>query len=240
MKHEYTTVAFEAFWKKAELEEIGKRPNPRYLNINPEGTLLREAQDIDEELRMMIRIYSQQLGAVEDFRKSLERWNRQRSLEDHSTAPSTKGVSNLPVSSMDLDFVGEMVEQIQKRKAEIEELASAADRTCHEVSTTQIPRTRLCFTHALTLQQLQGLLALKQQQASIVEAKAALERADHGVRQADLNLELAGHGQQQALSSHKLSEQSFEQGRSIMAFTIMTIIFVSSNRSQSFRNLTLT
>lgn len=46
---------------------------------------------------------------------------------------------------------------------------------------------------------LQGLLALKQQQASIVEAKAALERADDGLK----------------------------QGKSIMAFTIMTIIFVS-------------
>lgn len=47
--------------------------------------------------------------------------------------------------------------------------------------------------------QLQDLLSLKQQQASIVEAKAAIERAD----------------------------QSVEQGKAIMAFTIMTIIFVS-------------
>lgn len=53
---------------------------------------------------------------------------------------------------------------------------------------------------------LQGLLALKQQQASIVEAKAAQVRAEHGL---------------------KLSKQSYEQGKSIMAFTIMTIIFVS-------------
>lgn len=63
------------------------------------------------------------------------------------------------------------------------------------------------------LWKLQGLLALKQQQASIVEAKAALERADHGLRQTK--------------ESNKLSEQSYEQGKSIMAFTIMTIIFVS-------------
>lgn len=66
---------------------------------------------------------------------------------------------------------------------------------------------------------LQGLLALKQQQASIVEAKAALERADHGVEQQRLSIEL--------------SKQSYEQGKSIMAFTIMTIIFVSEIRSES-------
>lgn len=73
---------------------------------------------------------------------------------------------------------------------------------------------------------LQGLLALKQQQASIVEAKAALERADHGVKQQQLSIELAQYGQQQAKMSNKLSKQSYEQGKSIMAFTIMTIIFV--------------
>jgi hypothetical protein len=48
--------------------------------------------------------------------------------------------------------------------------------------------------------QLKELLNLKQQQASIVEAQAALERADESVR----------------------------QGRAIMAFTMVTIFFVSS------------
>lgn len=71
-----------------------------------------------------------------------------------------------------------------------------------------------------TLLKLQGFLALKQQQASIVEAKAALERADHGVEQQKLSIK-------QAEMSHNLSKQSYEQGKSIMAFTIMTIIFVS-------------
>lgn len=61
-----------------------------------------------------------------------------------------------------------------------------------------------------------------------MEAKAALERADHGVKQAELSLQLAEHGQQQANLSHNLDKQSYEQGKSIMAFTIMTIIFVCS------------
>lgn len=37
VQNEHTTKAFEAFWKKAELEEMGKQPKSRYLNINPEG-----------------------------------------------------------------------------------------------------------------------------------------------------------------------------------------------------------
>lgn len=56
------------------------------------------------------------------------------------------------------------------------------------------------------MNQLQELLTLKQQQASIVAAKAALDRADQSVKQAD---------------------ESIQQGKAIMAFTIMTIIFVS-------------
>ena len=58
----------------------------------------------------------------------------------------------------------------------------------------------------LTFPQLNGLLSLKQQQASIVEAKAAIRRADESVR----------------------------QGRAIMAFTIVTIFFVSPNIITSY------
>ncbi|KAH8787787.1 hypothetical protein F5883DRAFT_400901, partial [Diaporthe sp. PMI_573] len=179
--NEHTTNAFEAFWSQAGLEENGKgRPNPRYLYINPEGVLLREAQDIVEELRMMTRIYVQQLGAVEDFRKSLLRWNKQRGAQDHkTTGDAVHGTQG--DCSMDFKLMEDMMDQIRARKAEIEELAGAAERSC--------------------------LLALKQQQTTIVEAKAALERADHG---------------------------SYDQGKSIMAFTIMTIIFTPLGFFTSF------
>jgi hypothetical protein len=42
------------------------------LNINPEGVLLREAHDIMDELRMMRRVYDQQLNVVTDFLKHLQ------------------------------------------------------------------------------------------------------------------------------------------------------------------------
>ncbi|KAL1848115.1 hypothetical protein Daus18300_013714 [Diaporthe australafricana] len=187
--NEHITNAFEAFWTQAGLEERGKRAqNPQYLSINPEGVLLREAQDIVEELRMMIRIYAQQLSAVGDFHKSLERWNKQR--RKHNRKIENDTASDEEAESRDLEIIEEMMLQVTARKAEIEELAGAAERSC---------------------QSLQGLLSLKQQQASIVEAKAALERATHGLEQQEISI--------------RLSKQSYEQGQSIMAFTIVTIIF---------------
>jgi small-conductance mechanosensitive channel len=42
-----------------------------YLNINPEGELLREAHDITEELRMMIRIFTHQLSVMDLFSEHL-------------------------------------------------------------------------------------------------------------------------------------------------------------------------
>ncbi|KAF4982586.1 hypothetical protein FZEAL_1818 [Fusarium zealandicum] len=71
----------------------------------------------------------------------------------------------------------DFIRQIESRTAEIEELVEAVTRTTG---------------------QLQELLTLKQQQAGIIEAKAALIRADESIR----------------------------QGRAIMAFTIVTILFL--------------
>jgi len=43
----------------------------RYLDINPEGQLLQEAQDIAEELMIMMHIYNQQHTVVREFRRHL-------------------------------------------------------------------------------------------------------------------------------------------------------------------------
>lgn len=49
------------------------------LNINPEGVLLREAHDIMDELKMMRRVYAQQLDVVTDFLKHLQDLHDQES-----------------------------------------------------------------------------------------------------------------------------------------------------------------
>ncbi|KAL1873161.1 hypothetical protein Daus18300_003980 [Diaporthe australafricana] len=203
----WTTIAFDVFWQN--VNEFNKnrdsrgsnRQSQRYLDINPEGILLREAQDISEELRIMIRIFSQQLGVVKSFQKCLEHMNgdpktRTRPLHftkffqhfhDWTTERRTDALESdkKPVSLAEMDFLEDLVEEVEDRKSEIVDLETAALQTCL---------------------QLQELLSLKQQQASIVEAKAAIERAD----------------------------QSVEQGKAIMAFTIMTIIFTPLGFFTSF------
>ncbi|ROW09329.1 hypothetical protein VPNG_05850 [Cytospora leucostoma] len=207
--NDYKAVAYETFWRNVEVAaktlQYGppapppsKVPNSRYLHINPEGKLLQEAQDIAEELRIMIDIYAQQLSVVKDFHKCLEQLNggpigaRDRDLKrlvrhlsvmwEHQTkVATTKTFQSLG----ELESLDDMIEEIESRKNEIEDLESAALRTC---------------------QQLQELLSLKQQQAGIIEAKAALDRAG----------------------------ESVEQGKAIMAFTIMTVVFTPLGFFTSF------
>ncbi|KUJ13404.1 uncharacterized protein LY89DRAFT_721425 [Mollisia scopiformis] len=195
---ERTTIAYECFWRNMEIRGMRFASpgtnNHSYLNINPEGTLLRESQDVAEELQIMLRIYNQQLHVVRDFRKILGHMNgesknetdevrtlikllRQNPLVAGDKRQTSMLGDKLPVPESTIQEANDLLELIRNRKAEIQDLEEAALRTT---------------------QQLQGLLSLKQQQASIIEAKAALARADESVK----------------------------QGRAIMAFTLVTIFFL--------------
>lgn len=81
----------------------------------------------------MTRIYVQQLGAVEGFRNSLLRWNKQRGIQQNKTTSDIANGSKRD-TSMDLEVIEETMEQIRARKAEIEELAGAAERSCQNVT----------------------------------------------------------------------------------------------------------
>lgn len=156
----HTTIAFKAFWRNVERFTKSRdrrgshRQSQKYLDINPEGTLLREAQDIAEELRIMIGIYSQQLGVVKSFQKCLEQMNGDpktrhkahhpvKSLQqmfdwtrEHTVslqAPNKKK----PVSLAEMDFLEDLVEEVEDRKSEIMDLESAALQTCQQVSGPQ-------------------------------------------------------------------------------------------------------
>ncbi len=77
MQTDHTTIAFESFWSNLNARAMYPEPwgvedlKQKYLDINPEGMLFRESQDVAEELRIMARIYNQQLTVVKDFRKHL-------------------------------------------------------------------------------------------------------------------------------------------------------------------------
>ncbi|KAH7390185.1 hypothetical protein BKA64DRAFT_116535 [Cadophora sp. MPI-SDFR-AT-0126] len=198
---EQTTIAYESFWRNLEIRSTNPIPygsnehvSHKYLDINPEGTILRESHDIAEELQIMIRIYNQQLHVVRDFRKILGHINGEsknetdemrtimKFLKYKENPGAQEGVHNSYgqpdiVPEHTIQEANDTLELLRNRQAEIQELEDAAVRTS---------------------QQLQGLLSLKQQQASIIEAKAALRRADESVK----------------------------QGRAIMAFTLVTIFFL--------------
>ncbi|KAI0009457.1 hypothetical protein F4779DRAFT_617633 [Xylariaceae sp. FL0662B] len=153
---DFTTIAHESFWRNVALvsddlvpNDGGMVRNRRLLDINPEGRLLQEAQDITEELRIMRQIFQEQMQVVKDFKRYLESWG-ERSGGQGATQ------------------TGECFNGMDK----------------HD--------------HARDEAALENLLSLKQQQASIVEAKASLQRADESVK----------------------------QGRAIMAFTVVTIFFL--------------
>ncbi|KAK8073492.1 hypothetical protein PG994_004391 [Apiospora phragmitis] len=205
-----TAVAYDTFWRHTKLYSQNMLPKAigtKYLDINPEGALLKEAQDIAEELKMMKRIYNDQLKVVKDFKRHLihpqgrraekadaaskiqkiledlmeSRDNKEEADDeeyDGTETPKRKqGQSTHQVADETLHEAEGVLELVKSRRGEIMELEQSAMHTCR---------------------QLEGFLTLKQQQASIVEAKAALERA----------------------------EESVKQGRAIMAFTIVTIFFL--------------
>ncbi|KAE9371635.1 hypothetical protein N431DRAFT_441610 [Stipitochalara longipes BDJ] len=215
---EMKTIAFEGFWRHLDNMHLNSpqltnieaiEASARiYLDVNPEGMLLREAHDIMDELRMMARIYFHQLRVTKHFSKNLHDLNEQeapltskellqelnRNLEGinsrqtgakldsdmHTIVPrADKEVARLhrPIPDGTLYRVRSLLEDLEIRLNELQDL---------EESTKEIT------------EHLKALLDLKQQQASIIEAKSALARAD----------------------------ESVTQGRAIVMFTIITIIFL--------------
>ncbi|KAG6356053.1 hypothetical protein INS49_015438 [Diaporthe citri] len=153
----YTTIAFKVFWHSVDVftrnrdNRTSHRQSQKYLDINPEGTLLKEAQDIVEELKIMIGIFSQQLGVVKNFQKCLEHMNGDpttRSRAPHLTKAflhhvaawatehdsSSEVSKEKPVSLAEMEFLEDLVEEVENRKSEIMDLESAALQTCHQAS----------------------------------------------------------------------------------------------------------
>ncbi|RYO91624.1 hypothetical protein DL766_003197 [Monosporascus sp. MC13-8B] len=202
---EMTSIAYGSFWERTALHASNMLPNSpskpgnQYLNINPEGVLFKEAQDITEELKIMKRIYTEQLNVVKDFKRHLF----------HPTGKDTPQGETAMLKKLLLDVAKNQTASKDRTDSfndeETRSQSEALEATLHEAEgTLELIESRQAEIQDLedsalrTCQQLQDLLSLKQQQASIVEAKAALQRADESVK----------------------------QGRAIMAFTIVTIFFL--------------
>ncbi|KAK1240190.1 hypothetical protein MKX08_007632 [Trichoderma sp. CBMAI-0020] len=173
----HAASAHNVFWLNVRVRSLSiAQLNDRkadlfdHLNVNPEGILLKESQDIIEELKIMEGHYKHQLAVVDKLKSHLK--NRLDKVSSPSGEPEA-----ISVEKLDFEEAADLIEKIENRTAEINDLQSAAARLND---------------------QLQALLSFKQQEASIVEARAALQQG----------------------------EESVKQGRVIMAFSIVTIFFV--------------
>ncbi|KAF5873561.1 uncharacterized protein Bfra_005024 [Botrytis fragariae] len=206
---EMKTTAFKLFWRHLEqLSGQRLKIDPEkarlYLNINPEGVLLREAHDIIEELRMMSRINLQQLQVTQVFSKALETFNGQVEPMQEMTGLLRLMLKELKKNSSDSNgMISNGTPSAEDSSAKVNKvmIKHTIDRSLDLVDTISNHHSELNQLEDSAreiAEQLRDLLTLKQQQASIIEATASLDRAD----------------------------ESVHQGRSIMIFTVITIIFL--------------
>jgi hypothetical protein len=161
---EYTTIAFSNFWRHTDAHSrkstsAYKARNSRYLDINPEGMLLRESRDLVEELRMMQQVFNQQHQVVKDFKRHLGLLSGDIDLAPDSlpgileyfvaelaqkrssdTAPLKSPIKDPRFGLMSKQPLDDTVQEadvqlelIQSRQAEIQDLKDSALHTCQQV-----------------------------------------------------------------------------------------------------------
>jgi hypothetical protein len=141
LQTEMKTIAFQAFWRNIKPARNtdpktldSGNANRLQLNINPEGKLLREAQDIAEELRLMAEVFDQQLQMVTNFHKALKRIFDRQSSNQEEKKEKKEEKHNQKVTQSNLDRASDLEEEIISRHGKIRHLEEAACRTCRQVS----------------------------------------------------------------------------------------------------------
>ncbi len=204
------------------------------LDINPEGLLLREIKDISDELNIMLSVKNKQQRVFKQFKKYVEQilapglalskefgTAKQKKITGDSdsdiSASDDHNQSNLsvPVPNRNSNKLEKRPShQERERDARwtlefandvitgledrIADLNNLKESAEHTEKAVRLPHRAL--TNMFTdYTQLDGLLGLKQQQAGVIQARKAVQQ----------------------------TEETLKQGRSIMLFTVITIIFVS-------------
>ncbi|KAK8001125.1 hypothetical protein PG991_013347 [Apiospora marii] len=201
------TIAFDRLWAwteqwKANSSRKSKSRTTQLhvslLDINPEGKLQREIKDIIEELEIMIHINRTHRTILNGFihqvihimdpngrlkhRVSLHKFDKdhaEATVPNPQPSQASRKGSGI-VNEADYDRfetkANELLNKVTSRIEELEELRRSAQSTSDSIK---------------------DLLALKQQQASVVQAWQAAQQ----------------------------TEETVAQGRSIMMFTVVTIVF---------------
>lgn len=90
----------------------------KLLDINPEGNLSMEIKDIQDELKMIKKVFSDQQTVIEDYAKYLSRIDGQ----DTNIGLATQNRAN------------HIVDELRRRIKEVDELGSAATHVAEDVS----------------------------------------------------------------------------------------------------------
>jgi Mg2+ and Co2+ transporter CorA len=179
---EKKTSAYEDFGNAVskmtlDRSQIAEKMMRRSLNIGFEWATLVEAQQVIDELQILQGIFAQQISVMADLEKDLGfvNWKAIASRQTESAEDAEEQATLTEHKAR--DRLSGLAADMQQRRDELKSMEELQTKT----------RT-----------QLRELLDMKQQQANIIEAKAAIARADESVL----------------------------QGRSIVVFTVVTIFFL--------------
>lgn len=164
---------------------------PPLLNIGPEGELQREIKDVIDELDIMLHLTHQQKEVIKKFKKNVEHlidplgiWRNTSALPEIHETQGSKGEDPVVPKRRRDDFqwfrvcAEDLLCDVDDRIEELEELRKSAESTSESVRailpTPSHQHSERCtyLTMMLILtsfvSQLDHLLGLKQQQASVV------------------------------------------------------------------------
>ncbi|KAI0835885.1 hypothetical protein F5Y06DRAFT_298986 [Hypoxylon sp. FL0890] len=213
------TAAFERLWRWTDDARKVYRSKGNgdtselhvpLLDINPEGKIEREIKDIVEELDIMIHITKTHKKILTRFIANAETIldpfglfgdSKKRELTGHhlwAKSEKPEEQSEKPEKLERMRRGKEKIGELEAEEGDYNWFKLNADERLEEVSSRIEELEELRKTAANTAESVKDLLELKQQQASVVQAWQAV----------------------------KQSEETIKQGRSIMMFTLVTIVFL--------------
>ncbi|KAF4908556.1 hypothetical protein CGCF415_v006584 [Colletotrichum fructicola] len=201
----WTERASQVYISKSKYEDASHLHLP-LLNINPEGKLQREIKDILDELDIMISINNKQRDVIKRFTKHVENifdasgeWRDNMKSMSSDDDRDYRKTSSRPSSLATATKANDGDETDgDKEMEQFIWFRKQAYDLISDVGDRVLELEGLRKSAESTAQGIKDLLDLKQQQASILQAWQSVKQADESVR----------------------------QGRSIMIFTIVTIIFL--------------
>lgn len=212
------TISFQHVWHWTQEASKIYRARSKYVNssdlhvslldINPEGKLQREVKDILDELDIMLHVHKRQRDIMKRYRRHVEhildpknRLSGDGFVDEDTSEPSRKSSGNASMRSGRNSTSDEQLatdEEETRRREQLGWFRVQYQELLSEVNDRIDELEGLRAGAKSTADSVNDLLALKQQQASVVQAWESVRQA----------------------------EEAVTQGRAVMMFTIVTIVFL--------------